>query len=870
MINSLIVRIVDFCAQHKWTTLAFGIVLMIGCTLFAVLHFQIKTDVDTLIAQDLPWHLRQRELERAFPQRAVTVVVEGSTAEGATLAADRLAAALRDDRARVRELNRPDAGLTLDANGLLYSSKADLEQLTGGLTSAKPLLSGLASDPSLRGVLNVLTSVVKSGKVDLASLSWPLSQASRTLEDVLAGRPAAFSWQALLEGHDLPLSRRRHFIEVAPVLNFDRLQPGRAATQAIRSTAHDLALRRDYDATVALTGQVPMNDEQFSVIRKSALRDTLAAALGVVVVLWLALRSWKLIAAVLFSLAVGLAATAALGLLMVGSFNLISIAFFVLFVGLGADFGIQLSVRYRAERHDIGDLRKALRSAAHKAGDPLALAAAATTVAFFAFLPTNYRGLSELGLIAGFGMILAFAFSITMVPAALVVLAPQGEAAPIGFPWLGPIETFLQRRRAVVLALTAIAILAGIPLLFQLRFDFNPVDLQDPSSPAVATYRRLQQDPLTASLGAELLVDSVAEADQEARRISALPQVQRTVTLSSFIPANQDEKLAVLHRASTVLGPALRPASKIQAPTDQENVAALDAAAKALNEAADNAESSGASAARDLAGLIERLARADPAARDRAELAFIRPLTYDLDALRSGLSANRVTRATLPQDLKRDWVLPDGRARLQIVPKGNANDVDVLRAFARAVLGVAPAASGPAISYYESSRTVISAFVKAGVLALLAITALLYGALRRISDVLLTLIPLLVACLLALEVMVMWGLSLNFANIIALPLLLGVGVAFKIYYIMAWRAGKTGLLQSALTQAVVFSALTNAVAFGSMWTSKYPGMSSMGKLMALSLLCTMTAAVLFQPVLMGPPRDVKPFAHESPETPSAE
>lgn len=183
--------------------------------------------------------------------------------------------------------------------------------------------------------------------------------------------------------------------------------------------------------------------------------------------------------------------------------------------------------------------------------------------------------------------------------------------------------------------------------------------------------------------------------------------------------------------------------------------------------------------------------------------------------------------------------------RVQISPRGNANDPDVLRGFARAVLAAAPAASGAAINYYESSRIVTGAFAETGTLALLAIAALLYIALRRIGDVLLTLIPLLVAGLLALEIVVIWGLPTNFANIVALPLLLGVGVAFKIYYIMAWRAGNTHLLQSALAQAVVFSALTNAVAFGSMWASEYPGMSSMGKLMALSLLCTMMAAVLF-------------------------
>ena len=217
--------------------------------------------------------------------------------------------------------------------------------------------------------------------------------------------------------------------------------------------------------------------------RDSALRDTTTAVLGVLIILWLALRSWKIIAAVFFSLMVGLAATAALGLAMVGSFNLISIAFFVLFVGLGVDFGIQFSVRYRTERHEHADLREALRSAARKAGDPLALAAAATAVGFFAFLPTSYRGLCELGLIAGCGMLIAFFCSITLVPAMLSLLNPAGEAAAVGFQSLAPLDHFLQRHRIAVIAGTVLIVLAGTPLLLHLPFDFNPVNLQSPTSP---------------------------------------------------------------------------------------------------------------------------------------------------------------------------------------------------------------------------------------------------------------------------------------------------------------------------------------------------------------------------------------------------
>jgi uncharacterized protein len=799
-------------------------------------------------------------LSEAFPQNGITAVVKAPTAENAELATNQLAQSLAKDPKLFPRAGQPDSGDFFERNGLMFDSPADVKKTAEGLTQAQPLISTLAGDPSLRGVMRVLSLAaegVQGGEIKLDQLAWTLSLADRTLSDVLSGKPATFSWQELLQGHPLPVNRLRHFIEVEPTLDFSALQPGQKAEEGIRRAAADLNLQGKLGATVELTGQVPMNDDQFSVIRNSALRDTLTAVFGVLVILWLALRSWKIMAAVFFSLMVGLATTAAAGLGMVGSFNLISIAFFVLFVGLGVDFGIQFSVRYRTERHELGDLREALRSAARKVGNPLALAAAATAVGFFAFLPTSYRGLSELGLIAGCGMLIAFLCSITLVPAMLALLNPPGEPAAVGFKSLAPLDDFLQRHRIAVIAGTFFVVLAGTPLLLHLPFDFNPVNLQSPNSPSVVTYRQLQSDPETSGNDAEILTPSLEQADATAKRLAAHPEVSRALTLSSFIPADQDQKIAALKAASQKLGAALNPPKQQPAPSDQEVVAAIQSTAADLSKVAGNESGPGAEAARNVSGLLKRLADADAGIRGKAETAIVSPLVYDLDQLRKSLAPEAVTIKTLPPNLVRDWVLPDGRARVEVLPKGDANDTNVLRNFATAVLRAEPSATGPAISYYESGKTVTAAFIEAGILALAAIAILLFIALRRLTDVLLTLIPLLLAGAVTLEICVLDGLALNFANIIALPLLLGVGVAFKIYYIMAWRAGKTGLLQSTLTRAVVFSAMTNAVAFGSMWASSYPGMSSMGKMMALALLCTMAAAVLFQPVLMGRPRQLK-------------
>jgi hypothetical protein len=266
--------------------------------------------------------------------------------------------------------------------------------------------------------------------------------------------------------------------------------------------------------------------------------------------------------------------------------------------------------------------------------------------------------------------------------------------------------------------------------------------------------------------------------------------------------------------------------------------------------------SQAAPAAQRLSDLLAKLASATPEMRQKAADAFLRPLRTALDDLKDLLQAHPVTLADVPNDIAELWRTPDGRARVEVLPKGDPNDNDTLRTFARAVRTAQPDATGGPISILESGDTIVQAFFEAGAWALISIAILLWIVLRRFGDVLLTIVPLLLAGVVTLELCVVIGMPLNFANIIALPLLLGIGVAFKIYYIMAWRAGQTGLLQSSLTRAVFYSALTTATAFGSLWLSSHPGTSSMGKLLALSLLTTLAAAVLFQPVLMGKPREL--------------
>jgi uncharacterized protein len=860
-LSALVARTIDFCTRFAWLVIAASLLLAVASGWYAATHFSITTDINKLISEDIPWRKREAVFENAFPQfELIVAVVDAPTPELANAATKALVQRLTQQPELFRSVTEPGGGAFFEQNGLLFETPDELAPQMKRLTDAQRLLQVLAGDPSLRGAVRALQLSllgVQGGRLKLDDMAWPLTLAGDTFEQVNAGQPASFSWRALMQGHKADPSDLRHFISIKAVLDYSELEPGQKATDAIRKAAADLKFASDFQARVRLTGPVPMADEEFATIKENAHINATVTIAIVLFILWLALRSARIIFAVFVGLVVGLAVTAALGLMMVGTLNLISVYFAVLFVGLGVDFGIQFSVRYRAERHEIDNVREALLHAGRRAGAPLTLAALATTAGFLSFLPTDYKGVSELGLIAGFGMLIAFVTSITLLPALLSRLNPPGEPEPLGYKALAPVDLFLERHRVPILITTVAVVVGAMPLLYWLRFDFNPINLRSPKVESVATYLDLRRDPKAGGNDIGVLAQTLAEADQIATKLKTLPEVQQTVTLTNFIPDRQQEKLPLIQAAAKALDASLNPATPSAPPSDADNIAIINSTVDPLNRLADAAggTSPGAVAAKRLAAAMSTLAKGDQAARERAGVAIVQPLKVALDSLRELFKAHEITRDNLPADLVREWVLTDGRARVDIMPSADPNNNAAMRAFARAVLALEPNATEGPISIIEARRTVITAFVEAGACALLSISILLWITLRRFGDVLLTLVPLLMAGVVTLEVCVLIDMPLNFANIIALPLLLGVGVAFKIYYIMAWREGQTRLLQSVLTRAVTFSALTTATAFGSLYFSSHPGTSSMGKLLAISLITTMAAAALFQPILMGKPRE---------------
>ena len=616
-----------------------------------------------------------------------------------------------------------------------------------------------------------------------------------------------------------------------------------------------------------------LQDELYSVRSGIGLVGLISAVL-VACVLFIGLRSWRLVAPILLTLVVGLCWTAGFAALAVGQLNLISVAFAVLFIGLSVDFGIHFALRFREVRgaqaepgHSepanagAGGAARALSLTAAAIGRPLVLCGLSSAIAFFAFLPTAYRGLSELGLIAGGGMFIALFANLTVLPALLCLwpvrarpLTP-GPVARLG-QWIHN-QAALKARWLVALGVAlALASLLALP---QARFDDDPLNLRDPQSPSVATLLDLLADPRLEPYEAEVLAAGPVEAQALSARLEALPEVRAAVSLHSFIPDGQADKLAVIDEMVLFLSPLFLPAEPLSPPGPAERRRALDALQTTLEQAPANLRPSAERLLRALGALDLN----DPAAAENLERAWLDGFAPQLARLELALEASAVGEDALPAAILDRYRAADGRALIEVQPRDDLRDSAARADFVDAVQAVVPTVSGPPVTIVAAGRAVILAFAQASLLALAAISLLLWLVLRSARDSLLVLAPLVLAAVMTVAAGVVLDLPFNFANVIVLPLLLGLGVDSGIHTVMRARElrraarnveagpGRSAPQVNSTPRAILLSALTTLASFGALGLSSHPGTASMGMLLTLAIAVTLFCVLLLLPALLA-------------------
>ncbi|MEX2618422.1 MAG: MMPL family transporter [Alphaproteobacteria bacterium] len=836
-------------ARHARSVIVICGILTVAAAWFAAGNLAIDTSTTNMISAETPFRQNAIAYDRAFPQFSdlIVIVVDAPSSDAATAMAKALTGALRGKGDLFKGIEYPEGDPFFRRAGLLYLDLESLSALADRLAAAEPFLATLAHQPNLNGLFDFLGLALRNdGAAGGAELADLFRRVDGIVDAHVADRPAMLAWRDLIDGERKDGARQ--IVLARPRLEHGGLSPGADALAAIRQAAADLRDDGLRDVTVRLTGSVAIADDE---LRSVALGGEKAGllTLGLVVLLVvIGLRTIRLIVPAIATLVVGLIWTAAFAALAVGHLNLISIAFAVLFIGLGVDFSIHYCLYYRERA--ARDATGALVATGCGVGGSLAIGALCAAAGFLSFLPTDYKGLAELGLISGGGMAIAFFLNMTLLPAILSLF--PGKPIETAAPGV-PTEPFTGKyHRPILWIAAACAILAASAMPFA-KFDFNPMNLKDPTSESVSTFLDLANDPRNGVYAIDVLVAGLDHAAREAERLSALPGVGTAVTLNSLVPEDQAEKLTVIDDMAYFLGPVLTaPAA------DQPAAGSFAESLEDFRRTAATflAGDPGGPLADAVAQLDRALSSVDPANAARLQDLDRRLTGYLpglLDDLRLALEAGPVSVDDIPPHIRRNWLTNDGVARIQLQPAKPVRSNDELRQFAATVLAAAPNAVGTPVTISEAGDAVVSAFREASIIAFVLVSAILIVLLRGIARSFLVLLPLSLAAVLTGGTSVALNLPFNFANIIVLPLLFGLGVASGVHMVMREQAANRAIdiMQTSTPRAVLFSALTTIASFGSLALSGHLGMTSMGQLLTIAIGYTLVCMLLVLPAMMA-------------------
>ena len=862
--NSFSLRLVDLAQSRAGVVLATYLALAAIGFWYTVNNLGINTNTEDMIAKELPWRQTFIEYHEAFPQFVgnLLVIIDGLTPELARSAQYRLAAAMDDQPELFGPIHSLGSGDFLDRHGLLFLDEEDLVDLSDNLVNLQPILGILARDSSLAGLADVFSLIRRApDDTEFLELGNPLGNFTDAFDRSTQNIYAPLSWQNLLANQNSGKSANRRVILLKPNRDFEQFLPGEAAVEAIRELARNLDLIPERGISIRMTGPVALEHEELQSIQQGAVLAGLLALLMVSLVLIYALRSWQLIAASLITLLTGLIGTAAFAAVAVGHLNLISIAFAVLYIGLGIDFAVHFSLRYRElisqQHHQVA----ALRETASDVGGSLVICTLTTSVGFFSFYPTDFVGVSELGLISGCGMFISLLVSLTLLPALLKIWPLK---APVKPPVLGVLRDLTANPKYTTYIRVAGILFALLALtqVSQLAFDVNPVSLRDPSAESVVTFKEMLRDEDATPMTLSILEPDLQSAINTAEKLEQISEVRKTLTIADLIPDRQAEKLEVLDELSVLLGPTLSDIKVREAPADPESsLIAIDRLAESLAALENHVSGRNSDALRKLLDSVRKFrVRIEAAGENEKqqllqllEANLLGGLSPTLQLLDAAITADEFDIDGLPDDLKAQWLTRDNRYRVAIYPQSDLATLDAEARFVSAVLEEAPEATGVPVVGVMAGEAVVAAFQQALATAILLVFILLVLVTRNLRDPLLIVTPVLLAALLTAAVTVLLDIPLNFANIIALPLLFGMGVDNGIHIVHRYRVTHSGaakLMATSTAAAVFFGTLTTVFSFGNLAMSPHVGMASMGQLLTIGMLLTMVTTLIFLPAML--------------------
>jgi len=859
---------INIVQGHKILTIIFCLITVLVSIQYTRNNLGMNTDTEDMLSADLEWRKLDKEMSAEFPQLSgnILVVVEATTPDQAMDAADKLYEKLQQETTLLKSVFSFRSLPFFKRSSLLFLDEDELQDLSDRLAEIQPFLAKLTEDQNIRGLFTMLEKAIRA-KLDgeTVELSPLIKQINASFDAIFANQPYKLSWHSLMAGEALDKDVYREFIILQPDLDYSDLFPAEDVIEKIRSIANELDINAKNNLRLRLSGSAVLSHEELRSVMDGTQLSIILALCMVTVIMIVGLGSFWLVLATIITLLSGLIITAAWATLTVGELNLISVAFAVLYIGLGVDFSIHFCLRFREYFLSNDDRVLALRETSKSCGDSLFLCAVTTAIGFYAFMPTDYDGIAELGWISGSGMFISFIITMTLLPALLGIFPVKRQPTVQVSPHPGlnnSVNSLLEfpvthaRTIKIVSLVVAMILIWTVP---KVEFDHNTLNLQNPENESVKTYLDLLAESESSPWTTEILVDNQQEAEATALELKILPLVDDVTWLNKFIPEDQDNKLFIIEEMDLILS-GMNLNSALPTPTFEERINAINKLH--LLMIARQQELNQIPLAEDLltklGAFLKHQSQLDDPQRNellmKLEHSLLDSLPGRLDALENSLAAEAVDVSNLPSALSSRWVGKSGKYLLEISPVENLQNNAALERFVSQIQSSFPNVIGSPVISVEGGKAVVSAFKQAFITAFFVISLLLFILLDSRRDVLLLLLPILMAAMLTAATSVVFSIPLNFANIIALPLLLGIGVDSGIHILHRYRNAppKDGIiLATSSARAVLVSALTTIVSIGNLSFSSHLGTASMGILLTIGISMTLLCTLIILPSLLA-------------------
>ncbi|MAS82260.1 MAG: hypothetical protein CMF45_06190 [Legionellales bacterium] len=849
---------------HNWLQLIdkFRIPIIIGMTVFtitAVLYIkdnlEMSTSTTDMLSKDLHWRKLDIEYEKLFPQfnDNILVVIEARTPDQASDTAELLYSEFKNNLTFFNDIYYPAVLPYFRQSAFLFLDINELQDLSDRLATIQPFLGTLIEDQNLRGLFNMLGDAIQAKQdgedIEIKPL---LLEINHALED----EDHQVSWQRLIKPDDEVKDIYRDFIVLQTKDNSRSLLPDEDIIEYVRSTIESLKLASNTSIQVRLTGGAVLSYEELKSVSEANIQAILVSFILVGIILSIGLGSVYLVFSCLITLIFGLITTTAFATATIGELNLISVAFAVLYIGLGIDFAIHLLLRFREEKISISNSRHALQISITHISKSLILCAVTTAIGFYSFIPTDYLGVAELGWIAGSGMFISLIFTFTFLPALLTFIksTPRLDLQNKCMnPVLEIIINIPYKYTKIILLLT-LMIIIGLSFQYdKLDFDTNTLNLQDPGNESVQTYRDLLKDSKTSPWNGILLNKNSIDIQSVKTDIESLPLVDKVISINDFIPEEQEDKLFIIDDINLLLGTLSSSGtnSEINNKERFDTIKMIIGKLDSMSE--DVMDEELTSLKKNLYDLSLKLVTSTSDEKiNRVEQQLLKSFPGRIRTLSEALNAEHVDSNNIPAEIHDRWV-SENHYKIKISPVENLNDNAAMKRFVKELQAYDNKVIGSPIISIEAGKAVITAFKSAFTYALIAIVILLILLIKIKTDALIILSSVFTGGVFTFGFMLLFNIPLNFANIIGLPLLLGIGIDSGIHITDRFRQehnSKKNIFMTSSSRGVFVSSLTTICSIGNLAFSSHQGTASMGLLLSIGLTSMMISTMLVLPAFL--------------------